>query len=466
MNIKLSITSKHKMSSLGRLMIMMALPAGLWAQVPSADSTVMANDTAYRSTATAPALSDTATTVWNLQQCLDYAKKNNITIQSMRLNAASDEQSLIQAKAAKYPELSGNVSQNLSHYKSGFGANSSYGLSANVPIYQGGYIQNDIKSKQLSMQAANLDVSAAENDITLDITQAYLNILLAKENIVYYQDLILSTAALVKQGQQLFDVGQIAKKDLLELQATLASDQYQLVLAQNTNRQNILALKQLLQLPTTASFDVTGNKDLQTSPSLLPLGEAEDLALKNRPEVQSSQLNVEVQQAELEKVRAGLKPTLSLGGAIASNYAGNSTGQYFPQINDNFYQQLGLTLSIPILDRKVTKTNTAKAKIAIDQAQLNLLNTQTTLSQNIERSYLSVNNALQQYEAAEEQLTYAKEAYRIASEQLRIGTYVTVDYLQQKNIYIQAEQAFIQAKYSAALYARIYNFYAGTPVTQ
>jgi outer membrane protein len=83
----------------------------------------------------------------------------------------------------------------------------------------------------------------------------------------------------------------------------------------------------------------------------------------------------------------------------------------------------------------------------------------------VEQAYINVLNAQSQYDAAVEQLRYTQEAYRIANEQLKIGATNTTEVMVQKNLYIQALQSYIQAKYSSALYIRIYDFYRGVPVT-
>ena len=407
---------------------------------------------------------------WDLATCLAYAQSHNITINSLRLSAKSGEQDVMLSRAARYPNLGGNVSQSLTNYTSGGSLNpaSGYGISSTVTLYNGGYINNDIKQKDLTLKAANLDVQASGNDITLQITQAYLNILLARENIVYLQDLIATTQAQVTQGQQRMDAGTLARKDLLELQAVLANDKYTLVAAQNTERQNTLTLKQILQLPTDTGFTVSPAPADTTQKGILaaPLAQAQQTALDNRPEVKSGALGVQIAEINIEKARAGLRPVLSLGGSLYTGYTKDPAYKYFPQLNNNFYQQLGLTLSIPIFDRKVTRTNVEKARIQTDQAKLNLQNTKLVLTQAIEQAYLNVQNAQSQYSAAKEQLNYTEEAYRIANEQLKIGVYNTVEYLQQKNLYIQALQSYIQAKYASELYTRIYNFYTGIPVTQ
>ncbi len=422
----------------------------------------IASITAYAQTAT-----NNNDSTWDLAKCIDYAQKNNITINTLRLNAKINEQDVVAAKAARYPNLTASVTQGITNYNTGLYPASGYGVTSGATIYNGGYLRNDIKSQQLSLQQANLNIVSGENDITLSITQAYLNILLAKENIVYEQDVVTTAAAQVKQGQQRYNAGTIAQKDLLELQATLANDEYMLVNAQNTERQNLLTLKQILQLPTSNNFDVVTSDSIQPVSLVTDLASAQQIALNNRPEVKSSELGVQVEQVELAKARYSLRPSLTANGSLFTNYASsNPATKYFYAIENNFYQGLGITLSVPIFDRSITKTNVAKAKINIDIAKLDLQNTRTNLLQEIEQAYINVQNAQNQFIAAQQQLTYTKESYRIANDQLNIGVYNIVDYLQQKNLYVQALQEYTQAKYSAVLYTKIYNFYTGVPVTQ
>jgi outer membrane protein len=218
-------------------------------------------------------------------------------------------------------------------------------------------------------------------------------------------------------------------------------------------------------LPSSAPFEVSTQDSITNNLALENLATAQDKALRSRPEVKSAELNIQLQNTELAKAKATIRPTLSLGGSLYSGYNNNTAGSYSYQLNNSFNQSLGLTLSIPIFDRKVTKTNVAKANINIQQAKLSLQDTKTTLTQNVERAYINVQNANSQFAAAQEQFNYTSEALRITNEELKQGTNNTVEYLQQKNLYVQALQAFVQAKYSANLYTRIYNFYTGTPIT-
>ncbi|MGO4292762.1 TolC family protein [Chitinophaga sp. RAB17] len=411
---------------------------------------------------------------WTLQQCFDYAMKNNIQLNSLRLSRMSTEQDQLLSRAARLPNLTGSGSQSLNGGKTSNASggtpyevytSGNYSVNSNVTIFQGGYLNYDIKQKNLLTQVAGLNIAQQVNDITVLITQAYLNILLARENIVYVKDVVATSEAQVKQGQQQYDVGSIALIGLVQLKAQLSNDRYLLTTAENQHRQNKLVLKQLLQLPSGYDFEITEPDTLISNTHLYALQEAQDSALANRPEIKSSELGIQVANLDLAKARTGYWPMLTAGGALGSSYNGGGTGStYFKQLDNNFYQQIGLTLSVPIFTRRVVKTNVEKAKIEIDQSRLTLQDTKTNLSQTVEQSYINVLNAQSQYDAAVEQLKYSQEGYRIASEQLKVGAANIVVFLQQKNLYIQALQSYIQAKYNAALNIRIYDFYRGIPV--
>ncbi len=412
---------------------------------------------------------------WTLEDCINYAKENNIQVNSLRLNERSGEEDLLQSKAAKLPSVSGSVSQNLVNGKNanpvvgGFQTQanftSNYGISSALTLYNGGYLKNDIKSKALALQSANLSIAEAENNITLSITEAYLNILLAKENIVYLQDLLSTSQAQLKQGQQRYDAGSISRKDFVQLEAQVATDQYNLVTAQNNYRLNIVILKQVLQLPSSYSMQVAAPDTLIVEKAVPNLAEAQKAAQQIRPEIRNGEIGIQIAQTELEKVKASLKPNISLGAGLSTGYSDNQTSKYFSQIDNNFYQSLGVTMGIPIFSRRVNKTNINKSKIQIDQAKLTLLNTKTVLDQQVEQSYINLQNAQAQYDAAQEQLRASEESYKITNDELRLGSINLVDLLQQKNLYVQAMQSFIQAKYNAVLNYKIYDFYTGVPVT-
>ena len=416
-----------------------------------------------------------ATLKWDLPTAISYAKQRNIQINTTRLDEALSQQDLYLARAARYPNLSGSAtqtftnSQNANPVVGGFQTQSNlagnYGVNSSWTIYRGGYINKDVESKSLQLQSANLNVQISENDITLQVTQAYLNVLLAKESIVYVEDQLKTSNAQYDQGKIKFNAGSIARKDLLQLQAQAASDEYNLVTAQNQYRQNIVTLKQILKLPSSAAFIPVEPDTLIVENAVPSLSEAQRLAIQNRPEIDNGEVLVHIAEVELEKARTGYKPTLSLGGSLSTGYSDNQDIKYAEQLNKNFYQRFGLTLSLPIFDNRITKTSVERSKILIQQARLSLEQTRTTLNQQIEQAYIALINAHGQYKAATVQFQANTEAYNISLEQLKLGAINTVDLLVQRNLYIQSVQNYIQAKYNAVLNFKIYQFYMGIPVT-
>ena len=417
---------------------------------------------------------------WDLVKCIDYAKKNNIQINSLRLSQQTSQQQYLLARAARLPNLSGSASQNFEHAKtnggnsnnnsftsggtgSGFTASGAYSLNSSVTLYNGNYISNTILQANLSVQSANLNIIQQENDVTLQITQAYLTVLLDKENIIYDTDLVNTAAAQVKLEQQRYDVGSVARYALIQLQAQHSTDQYTLVNEQNIERGDLLTLKQLLLMPSDVNFDVIKPDTIVPIDTVTAFHEVEAIALKDRPEVKNGELGVKIAQYDIAKARAGYLPTLTAGASLNSGYLSDQ-GSFPSQLNNNFNQQLGFTLNVPIFTKRAVKTQVEEAKIEVDQAQLTLKNTRITLSQTVERAFINVENSRSQYNAALEEYKYSKESYRIASEQLKVGVANTVDFLLQENLFIQAQQAFIQAKYNELLTLKIYDFYRGVPI--
>lgn len=412
---------------------------------------------------------------WTLQDCISYALKNNISVNTLRLSAQSSQQDLLQSKAALFPSVSGTVSQSLVNSKDadpvvgGFATqasfSSNYGLNSSVTLYNGGYLKNNIKSKDLSVQIDNLNVQETQNDISLGIAQAYFNILLAEENKVSLEAVLTTSKEQLKQGKIKYDAGSIARKDLVQIESQVATDEYNLVNAGNTVRLNKVSLKQILQLPVSYELNISTPDTIVASTSSPALLNALEDAMNTRPEVKNKDLSVQLAQIELEKVKANVKPTVSLSAGMATGYSNNQNYHYFTQLNNNFYQSIGLSVSIPIYSRRTNKTNIEKSKIVIEQARLSLLETKTALGQQVEQAFINWQNAKAQFNAAESQLNASKESYDITNEQLRLGAMNILEWQQQKSLYVQALQSYVQSKYTALLYNKVYEFYAGKGIS-
>ena len=420
---------------------------------------------------------------WTLRSCIDYALENNITIQRNRISAESAEEDVKSAKADFLPSITGSISQRIvnrpndtngtiisgddittSESKTSY--NGSYGIDASWTLYNGGQRLNTYKQQKLNNRIAELSIEESANTIEENITQLYVQILYSAEAVKVNESTLEVSKAQFARGQEQFNVGSIAASDLAQLEAQVSSDNYQLVTSQATLQDYKLQLKQLLELDGDFEMDLY-IPELDDSSVLIPLPAKDDVynaALSLRPEIQSGKLNVDASDLSIKMARAGYIPSLSLTAGIGSNNANGNDFSFSEQIKQNWNNSIGLTVSIPIFDKRQTKSAINKAKLQKQTSQLDLLDDQKTLYRTIENLWLNANSAQQQYVAAKENLKSTQTSYELVNEQFNVGMANTVELLTEKNNLLNAQQATLQAKYTAILNAELLRFYQGEEI--
>ena len=418
---------------------------------------------------------------WTLRDCIDYALEHNITIQRNRISAESTQEDVKTAKADFLPSLSGNISQrvvnrpnsargtiisgdNITTSESKTSYNGSYGIDANWTVYNGSKRVNTVKQQKLNNRIAELNVDESENSIEESITQLYVQILYSAEAVKVNESTLEVSRKEFERGQELFNVG--SSSDLAQLEAQVSSDNYQLVTSQATLQDYKLQLKQLLELDGDIEMDLY-LPQLSDSNVLIPLPEKDDVyntALSLRPEIEAGKLNVESSDLSIKMARAGYLPTLNLSAGIGSTNANGSDFSFSEQVKQNWNNSLGLTLSIPIFDKRQTKSSINKAKLQKQTSQLDLLDNKKTLYKTIENLWLAANSAQQQYVAASQKLKSTETSYSLVSEQFNVGMKNTVELLTEKNNLLSAQQETLQAKYTAILNAGLLRFYQGEEI--
>lgn len=420
---------------------------------------------------------------WKLRDCIDYALEHNITIRRNRINVESTQEDVKTAKADFLPSLSGNVSQrvvnrpnsasgtiisgdNITTSESKTSYNGSYGIDANWTVYNGSKRVNTVKQQQLNTRMAELTVDQSENSIEESITQLYVQILYSAEAVKVNESTLEVSRKEFERGQALFDAGSIASSDLAQLEAQVSNDNYQLVTSQTTLQNYKLQLKQLLELDGDFEMNLY-LPQLDDSSVLIPLPTKDDVyqtALNLRPEIESGKLNIEASDMNIKIARAGYIPTLSISAGIGTTNANGSDFSFSEQVKQNWNNSLGLTLSIPIFDKRQTKSAINKAKLQRQTSQLDLMDEQKTLYKTIESLWLSANSAQQQYVAATQKLKSTQASYALVSEQFNLGMKNTVELLTEKNNLLSAQQETLQAKYTAILNAGLLRFYQGEEI--
>ena len=420
---------------------------------------------------------------WTLRNCIDYALEHNITIRRNRINVESTQEDVKTAKADFLPSLSGNISQrivnrpnsasgtiisgdNITTSESKTSYNGSYGIDASWTVYNGSKRVNTVKQQQLNSRMAELTVDQSENSIEENITQLYVQILYSAEAVKVNESTLEVSRKEFERGQELFNAGSIASSDLAQLEAQVSNDNYQLVTSQTTLQNYKLQLKQLLELDGDFEMDLF-LPPLDDSSVLIPLPTKDDVyqtALNLRPEIESSKLNIEASDMNIKISRAGYIPSLSLSAGIGTTNANGNDFSFSEQVKQNWNNSIGLTLSIPIFDKRQTKSAVNKAKLQRQTSELDLMDNQKTLYKTIESLWLSANSAQQQYVAATQKLKSTQASYALVSEQFNLGMKNTVELLTEKNNLLSAQQETLQAKYTAILNAGLLRFYQGEQI--
>lgn len=410
---------------------------------------------------------------WDLRACINYALQNNIQVKKQQQSVAISKVNFLQSKAERLPTLNAGLGQSFTNQKStqaGSGQEQSftgnYSLQSQMVLYNGNKLTNTIAEQELNVKSSELSVKESENDIQLAITTAYLKILYARESVINAENTLVSSETQNNRAKILFESGYIAESNYAQVESQYSSDKYSLVLAKNSLSTLMLQLKQLLEMGMNADITIKF-PDLDESEVLKILPVKEDVytsALSVMPEVENSKLGIDIAETELLIAKAGLIPSLSLSASAATGYSSLSSSTYPTQLGNNFYQNAGFSLSIPIFNNKQVKSSISKAQIGIETAKLNRIEVEKNLLTEVETAYLDAESSRERYSAAKDQLRSTQISYSLIEEQFNLGMKNTVELIAEKNKYLTAQQEYLQAKYTAILNYKILDFYQNKPI--
>ena len=417
---------------------------------------------------------------WTLQDCINYATDHSIEILKSKAQTDIATENVKRQKANRLPTLSANSSQSLTYRPFQEGAtgfvngnamsssskktsyNGSYGINAYWTVFNGNQTNNNIKIAKLQSEESELKTLTSINTIKEQIVQLYINIMYTREALEVNKELLKQDSVLYKRGQELLSQGQIAKYELLELQATVANGKYDIVNSATQIDQYLLQLKQLMSLPSEEHFDIA-NITLDDAHTLAAVPETQSVyssALKQRPEIKAADLSIKEAELNYKVAKAGFLPTISLSAGFGDNHSSGSNKDWFEQMKRNLDGSIGVTISVPILDGRSNKTNTRKARIEQTIATLDKEDASRDLYYSIANYRLNAYNNQQKYIAGTEKLNYNQENYNAIYTKAQIGTMNIVETLNARTSLLNAKQDVLQSKYLTAYNRSMLNFYA------
>ncbi|MBP4136563.1 TolC family protein [Flavobacterium geliluteum] len=457
--------------------------------------------------------SQAQTKQWTLEECVRYAMDNNITIKQSELDIKNSTIDKKDAFGNYLPSVNGNASHSWNvglnqNITTGLLENqttqySSVGLSANVDIYKGLQIQNTYRRAKLSIIASQYQLVKMQEDIALNVANAFLEILFNKENLKVRKEQLSIDEKRFARSEEMVNAGTIPRGDLFDLKATVATDKQNIIVAENSLLISKLSLAQLLQLKDFLDFDVIDDTNAKDENNILAQNPVDiyNKAKEIRTDLKIAQTNLEIAQKNVVIARGAYQPTLSafynfntrasysdiVTGTTINTQNPTSqigfvdgtnqtvlTNNFSPvlgspdgildQFSNNKGQSFGFQLSVPIFNGFSVRNNVERSKVSLEKSKIELEQKSLDLQRNVYTAFTDAKGALNTYESSVVTLEARQQAYNYAKEKYDVGLMNSFDFTQAQTLLTNAQSDVIRTKYDYIFKIKILEFYFGIPI--
>ena len=435
-------------------------------------------------------LSQAQSKKWTLEECVNYAIKNNISIKQSELDAKSAAIEKSSAIGGFLPSLNinGSHSWNIGlnqNITTGLLENqttqfTSAGLNSNIDVYNGMQNQNRLRKANLSLLASTYQLSKMQDDVSLNIANSFLQILFNKENLKVQKEQLSNNEKQLQRSQELVNAGVVPRGDLLDIKATVASNNQAIVVAENALLISKLSLAQLLQLENFQDFDIVdANYPITESATLLQTpATIYAKAKEERVELKIAKTNLEIAERDVKIAKGAYQPSIQ-GFYSFSTRAGYADRVVFDQSGYPSFQppfsvlkqfdlnkghSFGFQMNIPVLNGFATKNNVARSKIALDRSKIAFSQQELDLERNIYTAFTDAKGAMKTYESAIITLEARQESFNYAKEKFAVGMLNAFDLNQSQSLFVNAQSEVVRTKYDYIFRVKVIEFYFGIPI--
>lgn len=414
---------------------------------------------------------------WTLKDCIDYALTHNVDVQRARVAVQQSDVETNTTKWARLPQVSAGAGQNWSWGRSAspvdntysdiHSGNTSFSLSASVPLFTGLQLPNEHALAKLNLKAALEDFNKAKDDLAVNVASAYLQVLFSEELTAVARRQADLTRQQAERLARLEEVGKASPSETAEAKARLAQDEMSLVQAENDHRLALLELSQLLELPSPEGFCLEAPDAEPRFAPLTPPDAVYMQALAFRPEIKAAQYRLKGSEKSIRIAQSAYYPQLSLNGGLGTSYytvSGGSAQGFSEQLKNNFNRYLGISLSIPLFNRLATRNRVRTARLQQSDLLLQLDNTKKALYKEIQQAWYNALAAESKYRSGEAAVQAAETSFRLMEEKYRNGKANFVEFNEAKVNLAKAQSDCLQAKYEYLFRTKILAFYEGKPI--
>ncbi len=423
---------------------------------------------------------------WTLEECVTHAMQNNVSIAQVELDNKLAEVDKKDAFGNFLPAVNATASHS---WNIGLNTNittgllenqttqfTSVGATANVDIFRGLQNQNRFRRSKLALISAQYQHLKMEEDVALNVLNAYLQILFNKENLKVQQQQFGADSLQLIRSQTLVDAGMIPKGDLYDMKATLATGKQRIIQAEYALLVSKMSLAQLLQMQDFKDFDIA-DVEYEFQPNNIFFETPETIfqkARQERTEFKIAENNVLLAQKDVDIAKGAYLPSLVGFYSFSSrvSYAKIPDGKggetnppaFFDQLDMFKGNSFGLQLNIPIFNGYATRNNVERSKINLEKNKLALQQSELDLERNIYTAYSDAKGAMETYLATKETLKAREEAFRYNKERYENGMATAFDYNQSQTLLVNTQSDLLRTKYDYLFRTRILEFYFGIPI--
>jgi outer membrane protein len=459
-------------------------------------------------------LSNAQTNIWDLQQCVDFAQKNNISLKQAEIATKINKNNAIQSKAAILPTVNAgaqhtyNFGRTIDRYTNTFAntqvLSQNFYISSNVVLWSGLAQYNTIKANQYQYLSSNESYLQQKNDLSLNVATAYINVIFSDEILQIAQAQYKITLEQLDRTQKLADAGTLAKSAVYDLKAQLANEEVNVTTSDNNYQIAMLSLKQLLNLDTLNDFNISQpNIDMLSNElATQSVQNIYETALKNQHSIKSANYNLMAAEKSLDVAKGRVSPTLSATGSLgtgtseldknidAVNIVGYEQTSYYvadnpnnptliapvyqpkanittskkpfaDQFKDNVNKSIGFTLSVPIYNGLQTYTGVKNAKLNALNAKYTQDLTEQNLYKTIAQAYANARAGLNKYNANKSSVEANEQSFYYAQQKYNVGAISTFDFNAAKTRLQNAQGNLVQAKYDYVFKLKVLDYYQG-----
>lgn len=452
-------------------------------------------------------LSFAQSNIWDLQQCVEFAQKNNISLKQTELNTHVNKNNANQTKAAILPTINAgaqhtyNFGRTIDRYTNTFAnaqvLSQNFYVSSNVVIWSGLAQYNNIKANQFQYLYSNETYLQQKNDLSLNVATAYINVIFSDEILQISKNQYKITQEQLERTQKLADAGTLAKSAVYDLKAQLANEEVNVTTSDNNYQIAMLTLKQLLNLDTLNNFNISRpNIDMMNNElAAQSVQNIYESALKNQHSIKASNYNLLAAEKSLNVARGKVSPTLSATGSLGTGTSAlnknivsttlngadpvaatldGSVVVYQPhydivtekkpfadQFKDNVNKSIGFTLSVPIYNGLQTYTGVKNAKLNALNAKYSQDLTEQNLYKTIAQAFANARASLNKYNSNKAAVEANEQSFFYATQKFNVGAINSFDYNNAKTRLQNAQSNLVQAKYDYVFKLKVLDYYQG-----